>query len=127
MFDFTEEQREFQTALRDFTSKRLLPPLPQRGRGTELPWEQYREAAQLGVTSIGISPEYGGTGEHDFISLGIACEELAYGDINVAVAPYQVGLSGDIVQRFAHPEIRARYLPDVVAGNVVIAIALTEP
>jgi cyclohexanecarboxyl-CoA dehydrogenase len=127
VFDFTDDQEDFRKTVRAFARERLLPGYNARAKSDEFPWSEYREAAQLGVTGIGISHEYGGTGEYDFIALGIACEELAYGDINVAVAPYQTGLSGDIIQRFADPSIRDRWLPSVVTGDVVIAIALTEP
>ena len=127
MFDFTPDQELFRDALREFALDQLSPGYTLRARTPEFPWEQYRDAAKLGVTSIGIGEEYGGTGQYDFISLGIACEELAYGDINVAVAPYQTGLSGDILQRFASKAVKDRYLPKVVTGDTVIAIALTEP
>ena len=127
MFDFTEDQLLFRDAVREFAARRLSPGYLDRARSPEFPWKQYREAAKLGVAGIGIAEEYGGTGQPDFISLGIACEELAYGDINVAVDPYQAGLSGDIIQRFASPPVKQRYLPVVVAGEVVLALALTEP
>jgi cyclohexanecarboxyl-CoA dehydrogenase len=79
------------------------------------------------VCGIGLPEEYGGTGEYDFISLGIALEELCYADIIVGVGPFGAGLAGDIVARFGSEEVKERYLPGLITGNVLLPIALTEP
>ncbi len=46
-----------------------------------------QKLAELGVLSLGLPEKFGGTGEPDPITLGLATEALAYGDVNVAAAP----------------------------------------
>lgn len=127
MFDFTDDQMAFQETVRNFARSRLLPGYALRANSDEFPWEEYRETAKLGVCGIGLPAEFGGTGEYDFISLGIALEELCYADIIVGVGPFQAGLAGDILARFASEEVKQRYLPGMISGELLVAISLTEP
>src|SRR5690606_25934215 len=81
---------------------------------------------ELGVLGIGLPEQYGGTGAEDPIMLGLATETLAYGDVNLASAPIQIGLIGSQLVH-ATEEVRQRYLPAMVEGRETVAIALTEP
>jgi cyclohexanecarboxyl-CoA dehydrogenase len=127
VFDFTQDQLDFRDAIRSFARTRLLPGYAVRGRTDDFPWPEYRETAKLGVCGIGLPEEYGGTGAYDFVSLGIALEELCYADIIVGVGPFQAGLAGDIVARFGSQEVKDRYLPGLISGDLLLPIALTEP
>ncbi|MGW0891128.1 acyl-CoA dehydrogenase family protein [Saccharopolyspora sp. NPDC002578] len=125
-FAFTEEQREFQQALQDFSRKRLLPGYRDRAASAEFPFDVLRQLGELGVLGIGLPEEYGGTGAEDPITLGLATETLAYGDVNLASAPIQIGLIGSQLVH-ATEEIRQNYLPAMIEGRKTVAIALTEP
>ncbi|WP_243794864.1 acyl-CoA dehydrogenase family protein [Saccharopolyspora gloriosae] len=125
-FAFTEEQREFQQTLQDFSRKRLLPGYRDRAASAEFPFDVLRQLGELGVLGIGLPEEYGGTGAEDPITLGLATETLAYGDVNLASAPIQIGLIGSQLVH-ATEEIRQNYLPAMIEGRKTVAIALTEP
>jgi cyclohexanecarboxyl-CoA dehydrogenase len=126
-FEFSEEQQAFRAVLADFARERLLPGYLRRASGAAFPWDVQRELGNLGVLGIGLPSEWGGTGTEDPILLGLAAETLAYGDVNVAAAPVLTGLVAAQLASGASSAVREAYLPPVVAGEAVLAIALTEP
>jgi len=125
-FDFTPDQTAFQKTLVDFSRKILLPGYRDRSASTEFPFEILRQFGELGVLGIGLPEKYGGTGAEDPVMLGLATETLAYGDVNVAAAPVQIGLIGSQLMHGTE-EIQQRYLPAMIEGRENVAIALTEP
>ena len=127
-FAFTEEQEAFREALETYARKVLLPGYRDRAASADFPFEILADLGKLGVLGIGLPTELGGTGEaeQDPILLGLAAETLAYGDVNVAAAPVQVGLTGSQLA-LAHAEVRERYVPPLIEGRETVAIALTEP
>lgn len=124
-FAFTEEQEDFRASLADYARRSLLPQYVRRAASTEFPWEAQRDLGKTGLLGIGMPAEFGGTPD-DPIMLGLAAETLGYGDVNVAAAPVQVGLTGSQLLH-ANREVQEEYLPPLVAGEATIAIALTEP
>src|ERR1700736_189856 len=125
-FEFTSEQTAFQKTLADFSRKVLLPGYRDRAASTEFPFDVLRQLGELGVLGIGLPEEYGGTGAADRGTLGLATEPLAYGEVNVASAPVQVGLIGSQLMHGTE-EVQQRYLPAMIEGRENVAIALTEP
>jgi cyclohexanecarboxyl-CoA dehydrogenase len=125
-FEFTSDQIAFQQTLADFSRKVLLPGYRDRAASTEFPFELLRQLGDLGVLGIGLPEKYGGTGAEDPLTLGLATETLAYGDVNVASAPVQIGLIGSQLMHGTE-EVQQRYLPAMIEGRENVAIALTEP
>ena len=93
-FRFSDEQEEFRRTLALFSEKELLPNYRATSSSTEFPFATLKKLGDLGVLGIGFPEKFGGTGEDDPVLLGIATETLAYGDVNLASAPIQVGLVG---------------------------------
>src|SRR5262245_52300943 len=125
-FEFTPDQTAFKKTLTDFSRKVLLPGYRDRAASTEFPFGILRQLGELGVLGIGLPEEYGGTGAEDPVTLGLATETLAYGDVNVAAAPVQIGLIGSQLMH-GSKEVQERYLPAMIEGRENVAIALTEP
>lgn len=126
-FDFSDEHAAFRDQLLAYAETELLPHYPTRAAEDRIPAEVRRQLAALGVLGIGVAEEYGGSGADDPIALGIACEALARGDINVAALPTQAGLTAAQLAFIADPEVRRHYATRVVGGEIEIGIALTEP
>ncbi len=125
-FAFTDEQEAFAKTLAEYSRKVLLPGYRERAASTEFPFGLLRQLGELGVLGIGLPERYGGTGADDPVLLGLVAETIAYGDVNMASAPIQVGL---IASQLAHAaeEVQERYLPPLIEGRETLAIALTEP
>lgn len=124
---FTAEQDQFRDALADFARRRLAPGYSERSATDEYPMDLHAEMAALGVLGIGFDEEYGGTGQEDPISLGIACEELGRADVVLAAAPVTIGLTGAQIAKGASAAIRKQWLPPMIDGSAVVAFGLTEP
>jgi len=125
-FEFSPDQTAFQKTLTEFSRKVLLPGYRDRAASTEFPFDILRQLGELGVLGIGLPEKYGGTGAEDPVTLGLATETLAYGDVNVASAPVQIGLIGSQLMHGTE-EVQQRYLPAMIEGRENVAIALTEP
>jgi cyclohexanecarboxyl-CoA dehydrogenase len=125
-FAFTDEQRAFAGTLAEFCREVLSPGYRDRAASAAFPFDVLRQLGDLGVLGIGLPEKYGGTGEEDPVLLGPATETLAYGDVNMASAPIQVGLIGSQLAH-AGDEVQQRYLPPLIEGRETVAIALTEP
>jgi cyclohexanecarboxyl-CoA dehydrogenase len=126
-FAFTQEQEDFRKELRRFAKTELAPKYSERAAKAEFPWEAHHQLADLGVLGIGLPEKYGGMGDLDPITLGIATEALAYGDVNVAAAPVQVGLVAAQLAVEGRESVVEEYVPALINGEIVAAIAVTEP
>jgi cyclohexanecarboxyl-CoA dehydrogenase len=128
-FAFTEEQEAYRVELARYARTRLLPAYRDRAAKAEFPWDAHKELAALGVLGIGLPEEFGGTGvsPDDPVTLGLATETLAYGDVNVAAAPVQSGLVAAQLGEGGSRAVREQYIPPLIAGDAVSGIAVTEP
>lgn len=128
-FGFTEEQEAYRVELARYARTRLLPAYRDRAASFEFPWDAHKELAGLGVLGIGLPEEFGGTGTSadDPVTLGLVTETLAYGDVNVAAAPVQSGLVAAQLAEGGSREARERFIPELIAGDAVSGIAVTEP
>ena len=83
--------------------------------------------ARLGITGIGIDPQYGGSGG-GYRQVAIAAEEIARGDFAAStglIAHLSLGTS--TIYRFGNEEQKQRFVPSLASGKGVAAWALTEP
>ncbi|HZZ46920.1 MAG TPA: acyl-CoA dehydrogenase family protein [Pseudonocardia sp.] len=128
-FAFSEDQESFRAELSRYATRRLLPYYRERAASTEFIWEAHKELAGMGVLGIGLPEKYGGSGvsPDDPVTLGMITETLAYGDLNVAAAPVQTGLVAAQLAEGGSTEVCERYIPELISGDAVSGIAVTEP
>jgi cyclohexanecarboxyl-CoA dehydrogenase len=81
---------------------------------------------ELGLLGLRVPAAHGGQ-ESDFVTFGIAMEEIGRGDFSCTYGLQLAGLAGEILGRSAPAELQARWLPPTARGEQVIALALTEP
>src|SRR5262249_50788937 len=110
-----------------FAVQELAPRYIERAAKPEFPWAAHRQLADFGVLGIGLPERFGGTGEADPITLGLAAETLAYGDVNGASAPILGGLVAAQRAEQGTEAVAAHWVPKFISGEVVAAIAVTEP
>ena len=123
---FSPEQEELVRILRQFARRELAPHSAAWDRSGQFPWEAWRRMGELGLLGLRVPAAYGGQ-ESDFVTLGIAMEEIGRGDFACTYGIQLAGLAGEILGRSATEEIKARWLPPVARGEAVMALALTEP
>ncbi len=128
--DFTLSPEQQQ--LRDATRRFARAELPALAREIEekhepLPREWMERYAQLGYLGINLPAEYGGHGM-SHLDAAIVLEELA--KISPAVAfPVFESCFGPIlaIAHFAPEELRKKLIPQVVAGEKIVAVSMSEP
>ncbi len=125
-FALSPEQLLLQSTLRDFAARELLPAYPSRDLDQDLPPELLRKLGSLGVLAPTVEPRFGGAGL-DYVSLGIAHEEVARGDFNAAYVLLLASLVGAIVAASADDLQKAAILRPICRGEIIAALAVTEP
>ncbi len=125
-FSFPPEIEAFRATVRRFAEERLAPHYQRHDRDKSFPERQLAECAALGLLGLRIPEAYGGNRADCMVS-GVACEEVAYGDFNVAYFPLMYGLIGELLSRYAAEDLKTEWLPRMAAGTVVAGLALTEP
>src|ERR1700687_3009492 len=125
-FALSAEQKLLQETLRDFARRGLLRNYASRDRDEDLPPALIRKLGELGVLAPMVDPQLGGS-KLDYVSLGIAHEEIARGDFNAAYVLLLAALVGAIISRSADARQQAAYLPPICRGETIAALAVTEP
>jgi cyclohexanecarboxyl-CoA dehydrogenase len=125
-FAFTPEQDELIRTLRAFACRELQPRSAQWDRTGEFPAGVWRKMGELGLLGLRTPAAYGGL-DADFMTFGIAMEEIARGDFSCTYGVQLATLAGEMLGRNGSEEIRKRWLPTTARGETVIALALTEP
>lgn len=125
-FALSSEQKLLQETLREFAHRELLPNYASRDRDEDLPPSLIRKLGELGVLAPMVESQLGGSGL-DYVSLGIAHEEIARGDFNAAYVLLLSALVGAIISRSADARQQAAFLPPICRGEVVAALGVTEP
>ncbi|MFQ5899384.1 MAG: acyl-CoA dehydrogenase family protein [Candidatus Methylomirabilia bacterium] len=125
-FAFSPEQQELVRTLRLFARKELSPHSAQWDKSREFPWQIWRQMGELGLFGLRTPAAYGGQ-EADLLTIGLATEEIARGDLSCTYGMQLAGLAGEIIGRYGSEEIKTRWLPPVTRGEAIIALALTEP
>jgi cyclohexanecarboxyl-CoA dehydrogenase len=98
----------------------------ERDADQDLPREVVRKLAGLGLCAPMAALQYGGQ-ELDYVSLGIAHEEIARGDFNAAYVLLLSALIGAIVSSHGSEGQKEAILPPICRGEHVAALGVTEP
>lgn len=125
-FRLTEDQLKLQEQVGEFSQGVVAPLARKLDRDGVFPVDLFKQVGEMGITAIPFSPEYGGLGLGT-LDMVIALEQLARADQSLAVTTMVSVASGLIIQRFGTPEQKARFLPDIVSGKGLGALAGTEP
>lgn len=126
ILDYTEDQEAFRRRLKTFCEQEVTPYADQWEHAHIVPRGVWRKMGQGGFLCTAVAPEYGGLGG-DFRYAFIVTEELSRtGQTGLAA-----GLHSDVVvpyiDSFGSEAIRQKYLPGCVSGDIVTAVAMTEP
>jgi short-chain 2-methylacyl-CoA dehydrogenase len=126
-FDLTDEQRSFQTLVREFAEEVVAPAAAGYDEREEFPLEVVKRMGELGLFGIPFPEEYGGQGG-DLVTFCLCLEEIARWDSSVAITlEAAVGLAANPIYRFGTEEQKRRWLEPMARGEALGAFALTEP
>lgn len=126
-FELTEDQISLQRLVREFGTKEVAPRIQELDARHEFDRSILKKMAELGILGISIPQEYGGAG-FDYISLGLACEELEYVDTSLRVImSVHVGLNSLSLLSWGTEDQKRRYLAPQAKGEKIATYGLTEP
>ena len=125
-FELTDEQLQMQDTARRFAREKLQPQYQEGDRTASLNRDLVREMGALGLIGVELPEQFGGLGT-DSVTAGVIIGEIAYGDFPMSYVQLVGGLLGDIVAKFANPELAAEWVPKIVSGETIIGLGLTEP
>lgn len=124
---FNETHQQVRDTVRRFIEKEVRPFIDEWEEAGMFPRELYEKAAATGFMGIGFPEEFGGTGQDVFMKIA-ASEELmrsTSGGLVASLGSLDIGLPP--VARWGSDELKARVVPDVLAGKKIICLAVTEP
>jgi glutaryl-CoA dehydrogenase (non-decarboxylating) len=126
-FDLSEEQRLVEQSTREWAAKEIAPRIQQLDREHKFDRNILSKMAELGLLGICVPAKYGGAGM-DYISLGLACEELEYTDTSLRVIlSVHVGLNSLTLLAWGSEAQKQKYLVPQAQGTAVSTYGLTEP
>ncbi|MFD9050678.1 acyl-CoA dehydrogenase family protein [Streptomyces zaomyceticus] len=124
---YTADHEAFRATVRTFLDKEVLPHYAQWEKDGIVAREAWLAAGRQGLLGLAVDEEYGGGGNPDFRYGAVLAEEftragapgLAIGLHNDIIGPYLTSLGTE--------EQKRRWLPGFCSGELVTAIAMTEP
>jgi len=126
-FNFTENQMAVRDMAREVASRIIIPGIKDYDRAQKPNPELLPAMKKANLLGFCIPEKYGGLGM-DYISLGLACEELEYGDTAARVIlSVHIGLYSLPILTWASEEQKEKYLKPVAVGEKIGAFGLTEP
>jgi len=126
-FALTDEHRMVQQMVRDFAEKEVAPIIREYDRAQEMAPFILPRMGKLGILGICLPVRYGGQGM-DYISLGLACEELEAVDSTLRVVlSVHIGLCCLGLFQWGTEEQKQHYLVPLAKGEKVGCCGLTEP
>ncbi len=126
-FALTAEHEQIREAAYKFGQNVIVPSVGELDRQHTSDPETLKKLGEAGLLGLGIPAKWGGT-DTDYISVGIACEELERADSTARVVmSVHVGLHCMTMMQWGTEEQCAKWLPDLATGRKIGAFGLTEP
>ena len=126
ILQYTAEHNAFRDQLRAFLAREATPYADQWETDRIVPRELWRKMGQAGYLCMDVPPEYGGMGR-DFLYSVILTEELSHTGITGIAAALHSDIVVPYISAFGSEDQKRRYLPGCISGEIVTAIAMTEP
>jgi len=125
---FEPEHEEFRDTVREFIARQITPNFDRYVEQHGLDREFWLEAGKQGLLGLQMPEEYGGGGSTDYRFSAVLGEEMSKVSVGIASC---LGIHTDVVAPYllelTTPEQRQRWLPRYCTGELLCAIAMTEP
>jgi long-chain-acyl-CoA dehydrogenase len=125
---YAAEHEDFRASVQEFVERTLAPRAEQMLDAKSIDRDIWKEAGKLGLFGLDIPEEFGGMGAEDYRFNAISAEVVA--GFNFAVSSC-FGIHSDVCPPYivdlGTEEQKQRWLPGMAAGDLIAAIAMTEP
>ncbi|RAY14468.1 acyl-CoA dehydrogenase [Actinomadura craniellae] len=124
---FTAEHEAFRDMVRSFIEKEVTPHHEQWEKDGVVSRDVWLAAGRQGLLGIDIPEEYGGGGDPDYRYYLILNEEMARAGGHGPGFAVHNDINGVYLNRLSNDEQKRRWLPGYCSGELITAIAMTEP
>ncbi len=126
-FDLSETEQQLREAIHRFGQREVAPVADRMDREDYFPRDVFRRLGADGFLGVTVPSEFGGVGL-TYVAQAIVLEELSRFSPALALSVgAHSNLMMDSLYRNGSPEVRERFLPSLVTGEAIGALALTEP
>jgi acyl-CoA dehydrogenase len=125
---FNPDHQLLRDSVRRFVEREILPFVAEWEEAESFPRELYAKAGAAGILGIGYPEEFGGSHAGDLFAKVAVSEELmrcGSGGLVAGLGSLDIGLPP--VVKWAKPALRERIVPQVLSGEKIMALAVTEP
>ena len=126
IIQYTKEHKLFRERVQDFIKKELVPNIDKWEKEKIVPVSFWRLMGKEGFLCTSLSPEYGGAG-HDLLYSVIMMEEFSKTNQSGVGAFMHSDVFVPYISTYGSDEIKKKYLPGCVTGEIITALAMTEP
>lgn len=125
---FSEDHRQFGELVRRFLGSLVVPYFGEWERAGIVPRELYREAGKLEIVGVQVPEQYGGGGMGDTFRFNTAMlEEMGRLQTTLTGLVLHMNVVMPYFLHYATTDQKARWLPGMAMGELMTAIAMTEP
>ncbi len=126
-FQLGDEVDALRDAVRDFAQSEIAPRAAEIDHSDQFPMDLWRKMGDLGVLGITVSEEYGGA-NMGYLAHMVAMEEISRASASVGLSyGAHSNLCVNQIKRNGNDEQRKKYLPKLISGEHVGALAMSEP
>jgi len=126
IIEYTEEHRIFREAAKRFFAKEVIPYVDEWEEAGIVPKSVWLKMGEQGFLCMDVAEEYGGLGA-DFLYSVILTEELGKTGNTGLATPLHSDIVVPYITSFGSEELKKRYLPGCISGELITAVAMTEP
>ncbi len=125
---FTEEHELFRQSLRSFLEKEVKPNIVQWEEERRIPRWVWKKMGEMGFLGLAYPEEYGGA-NLDFFYDVVFNEEIGRMNSGGFTITQQVVqyMSGPYIMKYGSEQLKQKYLPGIISGNLISCIGITEP
>jgi acyl-CoA dehydrogenase len=123
----TADHDIFRASIRNFIAREVSPVYQQWEEQGHPPRDFYRQLGKLGVLGLWVPEQYGGGSADSYTYAAVLMEEIAAAGVGFGCAIPHATLILAYLTAFATERQKQRWLPGVASGDIVLAIAMTEP
>lgn len=126
IINYSEEHKIFRDSLKRFLDKEVVPYIEEWEEAGIVPRSVWKKMGEQGFLCTSVPEEYGGLAA-DFLYSVIITEETTKSGFSGLTASLHSDIVVPYITSFASEEQKHKYLPGCISGDIITAVAMTEP
>ena len=126
IIQYTEEHRMFRDSVRRYLEKEVIPHVEEWEELGITPRSAWKKLGEQGFLCMDVPQEYGGSGA-DFLYSVIMTEEMSRTNHMGLCTALHSDVVVPYITSYGSEELKKKYLPGCVSGDIIAAVAMTEP